>query len=106
MLKEPYGWIVDNSGTKQSGLELTWTLSFEGIGRQGRARAKVKKFEEPMTDRERRLRSRLPSANPPTVDDEEEEDDDDYEEDDSDEDESSSEGEEEEVSEFVDTPRR
>jgi hypothetical protein len=106
VLEEPYGWVVDNTGTKQSGLELTWTLDFEGRGRQGRVRAKVRKFEQPMSERERRLRSRTLPVPPPTMDDEDDEEDDDYEEVDDIDDESSSDGEEEEVSEFIDTPRR
>lgn len=107
MLKEPYNWVVDNSGTKQPGLELTWTLDFNGRGRQGRVRAKVRKTEEPMTDRERRLRTRVVPAPPPPAtvnepDDEEEEED--YE--DEDDDDMSSDDEDEEPSEFIDTPRR
>lgn len=46
VLKEPYSWILNNGSTRQTGLELTWTLDFEGRGRQGRVRAKVKKIEE------------------------------------------------------------
>jgi hypothetical protein len=81
VLKEPYGWIVDNSGVKQPGLELTWTLDFEGRGRQGRVRAKVKRFEEAPTDGRRVLRSRtLPLPNSSATDrqlnEEEDEDDD------------------------------
>jgi hypothetical protein len=110
VLKEPYGWIVDNSGVKQPGLELTWTLDFEGRGRQGRVRAKVKRFEEAPTDGRRVLRSRtLPLPNSSATDrqlnEEEDEDDDDYAEDEIDEDESLLES-EEEVSEFIDAPRR
>jgi hypothetical protein len=30
VLKEPYSWVLDNTGTRQAGLELTWTLSFSG----------------------------------------------------------------------------
>jgi hypothetical protein len=109
VLKEPYGWIVDNSGVKQPGLELTWTLDFAGRGRQGRVRTKVKKFEEPPTDGRRVLRSRtVPSSSVANVqqNDEEDEDDGDYAEGEIDDDESLSESEEEEVSEFIDTPRR
>lgn len=109
VLKEPYSWVVGNSGMRQAGLELTWTLSFEGRGRQGRVRAKVKKFEEaPPVHGPRVLRSgRLPSnAQAMNVDDEDDEEDDDYDHDEMDEDESSSEEEEEEVSEFLETPQR
>ncbi|KAF1940515.1 hypothetical protein EJ02DRAFT_445400 [Clathrospora elynae] len=45
VLKEPYSWVVDNTGIKQPGLELAWTLDFEGRGRQGRVRAKVRNFD-------------------------------------------------------------
>ncbi|OAL47510.1 hypothetical protein IQ07DRAFT_119102 [Pyrenochaeta sp. DS3sAY3a] len=45
VLHEPYSWVVDSAGTRRSSLELSWTLDFEGRGRQGRVRAKVKKFE-------------------------------------------------------------
>ena len=105
MLKEPYSWIVDNSGARQSGLELTWTLDFEGRGRQGRVRAKVKKIEAMPITAERTLRSRPPPANPP-ADDEDDEEDDDYEDDNGGDASSSDSEEEEEVSEFVETPRR
>jgi hypothetical protein len=46
VLKEPYSWVVDNSGARQAGLELSWRLDFRGDGRQGRVRAKVKKMED------------------------------------------------------------
>jgi hypothetical protein len=110
VLKEPYSWVLDNTGTRQAGLELTWTLSFEGDGRQGRVRAKVKKMvETPPADGRRVLRSGRSAASAPlAVDDpdDEEEEDEDYDEDELDEDESSSEEEEEEVSEFLATPQR
>lgn len=100
ILKAPYTWITGNSGRRQRGLELTWTLDFTGDGRQGRVRAKVKKLEE---EGSRRLRTRPAPAIAP-IDDDDEEDDSDYEDDDDDED--RSEEEEEDVSEFVETPRR
>lgn len=46
VLKEPYGWVKDGGERRHEGLELTWTLDFEGRGRQGRVRAKVRKVEE------------------------------------------------------------
>lgn len=98
ILKAPYTWIVDSSGTTQRGLELTWTLNFTDRGRQGRVRAKVKKLEEAGG---RRLRTRTvppPAPNNDGVD----EDDEDYEVVDDD----LSEDEEEDISEFVETPRR
>jgi hypothetical protein len=49
ILKEPYSWVVDGRGTRQAGLQLTWTLDFNGNGRQGRVRGKVKKYEAPPT---------------------------------------------------------
>ncbi|KAL1648266.1 hypothetical protein SLS61_006956 [Didymella pomorum] len=100
ILKEPYTWIVDNSGETQRSLELTWTLNFTDRGRQGRVRAKVKKLEE---DRARRLRTRaVPASAPDDDDDDAEDDDEDYESIDED----LSEDEEEDMSEFVETPRR
>ncbi|KAF2821169.1 hypothetical protein CC86DRAFT_374031 [Ophiobolus disseminans] len=106
VLKETHGWVVNNTGMKQSSLDLTWTLDFEGRGRQGRVRAKVKKFEEPLTDRERRLRSRALPVSAPTISDEDDEEDDDYNVEDVDESSSDGENEEEEFSEFIETPRR
>ncbi|KAH8723654.1 hypothetical protein GQ44DRAFT_740883 [Phaeosphaeriaceae sp. PMI808] len=96
VLKEPYKWIVDNGGARQSGLDLTWTLDFEGRGRQGRVRAKVKKFEMVSARELRALRSRTVPI-PPVVD----------EDDDDDEGESSSDNEEEdEVSEYMEGTHR
>ncbi|KAF1912982.1 hypothetical protein BDU57DRAFT_503673 [Ampelomyces quisqualis] len=110
VLKDPYSWVVDNSGAKQPGLELTWTLDFEGRGRQGRVRAKVRKIEEvPVAvDGPRALRSRVLPAPPQPIDDhdDDEEDDNDYNEDEAEDIESLSESEEEEVSEFLETPPR
>lgn len=108
VLKEPYSWVLDNSGTRQAGLELTWMLSFEGRGRQGRVRARVKELEvAPPADGRRVLRSGRAATTVPAANDDEddEEDDDDYDEDEMDDDESSEE-EEEEVSEFLATPQR
>lgn len=104
VLQEPYKWIVDTAGTRQSGLELTWTLNFEGRGRQGRVRAKVMRVEEQLGRGARRGVSTAIAPNLP--DDDDEEDDDDFEE--MDEDETSSEEEDngEDNSEFIDTPRR
>lgn len=102
ILKAPYTWVVGNSGTRQQGLELTWTLDFEGRGRQGRVRAKVKKLEE---EDSRVLRTRVaPTTARTNNNDDEEGDDDDYEENGDSEDQSQDE--EEEISEFVNTPRR
>jgi hypothetical protein len=107
VLKAPYTWIIDNSGTRQRGLELNWTLDFTDRGRQGRVRAKVKKLEE---EGGRRLRTRpVPAIAPNDNDDDEEdhedhEDYEDYEENDDNEDES--EDEEEDISELVEIPRR
>lgn len=101
MLHEPYSWIVDNAGTRQSSLELSWTLDFEGRGRQGRVRAKVKKFES-AAGTSGALQS---IANGRDLD-EDDEDDEDYEAGDA-EGESSSDDddEEEDVSEYVETTR-
>ncbi|EUC46308.1 hypothetical protein COCMIDRAFT_93184 [Bipolaris oryzae ATCC 44560] len=69
VLKAPYNWIIDNAGTKKQGLELSWTLDFEGRGRQGRVRAKVKKFEAETAPAGRTLRSRhIPPTTEPEVD--------------------------------------
>lgn len=108
MLKEPYSWVVNDSGFKQAGLELSWALNFEGGGRQGRVRAKVKKFCEdaPPADGPRVLRSGRTATNAPVRIDDNEDDDTDYDYGESDEDETSSEEEEEEISEFLDTPQR
>jgi hypothetical protein len=46
VLKEPYSWNVNTGGAKQSSLELAWTLVFQGRGKQGRVRSKVRKFQE------------------------------------------------------------
>ena len=100
ILKAPYTWVIDNSGTRQRGLQLNWTLDFTDRGRQGRVRAKVKKLEE---EGGRLLRTRPVPVTAPNDDDDEEEDED-YEEDDDNEDES--EDEEEDISEFVEIPRR
>lgn len=106
MLKAPYSWIVDNAGTRKQGLELTWTLDFEGRGRQGRVRAKVKKFEAETNNTGRTLRSRhVPPANEPRVDEDEDEADDDYDALDYDED-SSEEDSDEGDSEFIEPSRR
>ncbi|KAH7385430.1 hypothetical protein DE146DRAFT_681005 [Phaeosphaeria sp. MPI-PUGE-AT-0046c] len=104
VLKEPYQWIVDSSGPTQPGLELTWPLSFERNGRQGRVRAKVRKTEEPPVDGPRRLRTRSAPAAPLVQNDE----DDDEDEDDDYDDEMSSSSEEEEGdnSEFTETSHR
>jgi hypothetical protein len=107
VLKEPYSWVTNNSGTRQAGLELTWTLSFEEGGRQGRVRRKVRKLETVLpTEGPRVLRSgRLPAAAPARVDDDEDdEEDDDYDDDEMDADGTSTEEEEEEVSEFLASP--
>jgi hypothetical protein len=96
VLKETHTWVRNNASS-QSDLELTWTLDFNGTGRQGRVKAKVKKVENLLTERERRLQARSQPVPAPSMDDEE---------DDDDEDEMMSESEEEEVSEFVETPRR
>jgi hypothetical protein len=91
VLKEPYGWVVDNSAERQADLELTWTLDFEGRGCQGRVRAKVKKYGDPPVVGgrvgERVLRSRRLPTNAAVQNDD---------------DESSSED-QEEVSEFMET---
>ena len=118
VLKEPYNWIMDNAGSRQPGLELTWTLDFEGRGHQSRVRAKVQKTEQPVTEdaasgvgegrRTRSTRQAAMSGNPSITTggdaDDDEEEDDDYEEADIDSEESQDE--EEEISEFIATPRR
>lgn len=101
ILKQPYGWVIDNIGTTQSGLELDWTLSFEGRGRQGRMRAKVKKADTTSAGSIPGAGQSL--ANGPDLDDDDEDDDDDYE--GIDEESSSDDSEEEEVSEYIDTGR-
>lgn len=103
VLKEPYQWVVDNAGTRQSGLELTWTLDFEGRGRQGRVRAKVKKVEEQLGRGARRGASVI---NGPDLPDEDDEEDDDFEVMDEDETSSEGDGNDEDMSEYVDRPRR
>ncbi|KAF5853586.1 hypothetical protein GGP41_002143 [Bipolaris sorokiniana] len=83
VLKAPYNWIIDNAGTKKQGLELSWTLDFEGRGRQGRVRAKVKKFEAETAPVGRTLRSRhIPPTTEPEVNNENEDGDEDSSEDD------------------------
>jgi hypothetical protein len=109
VLQESHTWVSNNSGARQSDLELAWTLDFNGDGRQGRVRAKVKKLGEVLTDRERRMRARQQPVvmAAPRMEDEEDEDDDDYEGHDDDEDMTSSESDEaEEISEVIETPRR
>ena len=109
VLKEPYRWIVDTVGTTQSALELTWTLDFEGRGRQGRVRTKVKKLEE--VDGTRGTQAARAARRAPELemdlDDAEDEEDDDYE---APADNVSSEGEDEDededMSEYIETPRR
>jgi hypothetical protein len=115
VLKESHSWIVDNSGLRQSGLELTWILDFEGRGRQGRVRAKVKKMEQHAAEvvapdvgegrRTRRTRQTgaVPSTVPVLDDDDDEEDDDNYAEAD---DNSEASEDEEDISEYIETPRR
>ncbi|PZC90909.1 YEATS multi-domain protein [Pyrenophora tritici-repentis] len=44
VLKSPYCWLVGD--TAQEGLDLTWLLDFDGSGKQGRVRAKVRRVEE------------------------------------------------------------
>jgi transcription initiation factor IIF auxiliary subunit len=106
VLKEPYNWVIDNAGSRQPGLELTWTLDFEGRGRQGRVKAKVQKMEQPAMEdvtsetgegrRTRSTRQAAMSGNPTNLNrgdnDDDEEADDNYEEAD--------------ISEFIATPRR
>lgn len=110
MLKQPYNWIIDNSGTRQQALELEWTLDFEGEGRQGRVRAKVNRLDAGSNHAGRTLRSRRPPPSAPVPDDEDDELDDDYEaaaEEDEDDDESSSDEDfEEGASEYVEPSRR
>jgi hypothetical protein len=78
VLREPYSWNVNTNGARQPGLELTWTLVFEGRGRQGRVRSKVRKFEEaPLAlNAGRALRPRAPPVVTSHSDDEDDEDDD------------------------------
>lgn len=102
VLKEPYQWIIDSSGPTQPGLELTWPLSFERTGRQGRVRAKVRKLEEPPVDGPRLLRPRPAPAGAPLQNDDDDDEDDDYDEGMS----STSEEEEEDISEFTETSLR
>jgi hypothetical protein len=114
VLKEPYNWVIDNAGSRQPGLELTWTLDFEGRGRQGRVRAKVQKTGQPATEgvtsetgegrRTRSMRQAAMPANPSMSnnDAEDEDEDDYYEEANSD----SEESQDEDISEFIATPRR
>lgn len=107
-MKEPYSWVVNDSGLRQAGLELSWALNFEGGGRQGRVRAKVKKYYEDTlpAGEPRVLRSGRTATNAPVRIDDDEDDDTDYDDDESGEDETSSEEEEEEISEFLDMPQR
>lgn len=88
VLKDPYSWIVDNSGSRQTGLELVWMLDFEGRGRQGRVRAKVKKMVQQTI------------ASGPDLSDEDNEEDEDFEADDR---ESSSEDEDEDMTDGIET---
>ncbi|KAF2025663.1 hypothetical protein EK21DRAFT_10197, partial [Setomelanomma holmii] len=74
VLKEPYSWTIDNSGTRQPGLELSWLLDFEGRGRQGRVRAKVKKSEGDALEADRATRHS--PVRWPHMDDEDDEEDD------------------------------
>ncbi|KAH7371425.1 hypothetical protein BKA66DRAFT_469790 [Pyrenochaeta sp. MPI-SDFR-AT-0127] len=105
VLKAPYSWVVDNAGTQQSTLELTWTLDFEGRGRQGRVRAKVKNLETHPVDAAGVASQSL--ANGPDLVDEDEEGDDDYEAGENDEESSSDDGDEDEdISEYIETSRR
>ncbi|KAH7071954.1 hypothetical protein BKA63DRAFT_376533, partial [Paraphoma chrysanthemicola] len=104
ILKEPYKWIVENGRATQRGLELTWLLDFEGRGRQGRVKGRVKKIEEDVLATERATRSspvRWPHMD--DNDDEDDEDDEDYTE--NNDLESASDMEEEDVSEYVNTPQ-
>jgi hypothetical protein len=49
ILKEPYSWVQDGTNVRRQSLMLDWMLDFEGRGKQGRVRAKVKKVEgDPM----------------------------------------------------------
>jgi len=87
LLKLPYQWIVGN--TAQDGLDLTWTLDFEGRGRQGRVRAKVRRHDEAVeAEGGRRLRPRQTRSVAPPIEDEDEEFEDEESSDDGDEDES------------------
>lgn len=105
VLKSPYSWVVDNAGTVQSALELTWELDFEGRGRQGRVRAKVKNIEANPAAASGTPAQSL--ANGPDLDDEDDEEDDDYEAGENDEDSSSDDGDEgEDTSEYIEAPRR
>lgn len=84
-------------------MELKWLLDFEGRGRQGRVRAKVRKFEQadvPLT------RRRVANQAPVEVADEDDGDHEETHEDDMAEDSSSDEYENEGDSEYVVTPRR
>lgn len=108
VLKAPYTWVVDNAGTRQPGLELTWTLDFDGRGRQGQVRARVRKMG--MESEESRPRQSVTAghslANGPDLADEDEEEDDDYESNDDDETWSSDEDEDDALSDETGTPRR
>lgn len=106
VLKEPYSWVVDNSGAMQSDLDLTWTLDFEGRGRQGRVRAKVKKLENSPIRPGRTLRPRAQPVNSSYTDDEDEEDEDYDDSEDDDENVLSDVEDEDAVSEDIGTPQR
>jgi hypothetical protein len=116
VLKEPYSWIIDNSGSRQPGLELTWTLDFEGRGRQGRVRAKVQKMEQPAAEdipadigegrRIRRTRQTAMSNNALVLDNDDNDDEEDEDYGEADDDSEESQDEEEDVSEYIETPRR
>lgn len=116
VLKEPYSWVTGEGDERQPKLELSWQLTFEGRGRQGRVRAKVRKVEEEVSaratrsSRGRSAQAAVPDHSPTRwphmdEDDEDDEDDVDYAEDNDEDDESSS-SEEEDASEFLETPRR
>lgn len=99
VLKEPYHWILDSAGTHQSELELAWTLDFEGRGRQGRVRAKVKSIIADEAD-SRSSRERSDANALDLVDEDDEEDDNDYEV------HSSEDEDDQEFSEYLESPRR
>ncbi|KAI8941694.1 hypothetical protein NX059_002904 [Plenodomus lindquistii] len=107
VLNEPYQWIVDNAGTSQASLELAWTLDFEGRGRQGRVRAKVKTVEVDAATR--RSAQGRPLANAPELGDgdnaEDAEDGHEYTADDGDDTASSEQEADEELSEYLESPQ-
>lgn len=80
VLKEPYSWVVGGENGRQRDLALDWELDFEGRGRQGRVRAKVRKMEGEegtLGERETRARARTSPVNWPHMDPDEGEDNDD-----------------------------